>query len=224
MVIAGDGREGTRLNVARGQTLTLTLDPRLDRAAARSAPEWEDAARMAGVDRASAWLVRRLDDPDAAEAVGEAIERLLAASDEHDRAEARAELAELIEGGDDLLAETLLEAARMFALEIEDGEMLASVTQQLAASAERQDDLLTAAEHHVDFLNWRRQAGHASDPDDVETSFDEVIRYAGAEGETAAAALYSYRQAAFNRLVEADEDRAVEGDWERNDAPYQAWG
>ena len=207
-----------------GQALTLTTDPRLDQAAARSAEDWEAAARQAGASRTAAWLRRRVDQPESMVAIEEAVAHLLLSEDAADLVEARIELAELVEGGDDLLAETLLDAAHAYAAEIGDGEMLAGISSQLAAISERQGDQLTAADYHLDFLNWRRQPGRTSDPDDILSSFDEVIRYADLDGEPAASALYTYRQATFTRLVDAGDERAVEGDWERDGAPYRSWG
>lgn len=206
-----------------GQQLTLTTDPRLDQAAAQSALEWEAAARKAGPSQTASWLARRLHDPAAAETLEEAVHQLLDCADPADQAEARIELAELVEGDDDLLAETLFEAVRLSATDTGDAEMLASVSTQLAAIAERQGDALTAAEYHVEFLNWRRQPEQVSDPEDVQSSFDEVIRYAEADGQPTAAAIYTYRQAAFTRLVDSGDDRASEGDWERDPAQYESW-
>lgn len=206
-----------------GQTLILTTNPRLDQAAAQSAQEWELAARKAGAAQTVAWLVRRGGDANAQDALHEVVEQLLEAEDAEDLAAGRIELAELVEIDDDLLAETLLEAVLQFARESGDGDMVATVTSQLAGIAERQGDPLTAAEYHLDFLNWRRQPGHVSDPDDIENAFDEIVRYASDDSEPAVVALFSHRQAAFTRLLEMDDDRASSGDWERDDTPYRGW-
>lgn len=215
--------ENASLSEQPGQLLTVTTDPRLDQAAAQSALEWEASARKAGLSRTANWLARRMDDPAAVETLEEALDQLLNCDEPGDLAVARIELAEFIEDGDDLLAETLLEAVRVYARKIEDGEMLASVTAQLAGVAERQGDALTAVEYHVDFLNWRRQQGHVSDPEDVQSSFEEVLRYAEADREPGATALYTYRQAAFTRLANAGDDRASEGEWEQHPTPYESW-
>lgn len=218
-----DAAESTVMSAESRQALTLTTDPRLDQAAVQSAANWETASRKVGAVRAAAWLARRLDDPDSRDAIAEAVEQLLTSDAEDELAESRIELAELIEGCDDLLAETLLEAVREYGVATDDGEMLASISAQLAAIAERQGDTLTAAGYHLDFLNWRRQPGHVSDPDDVQASFDELVRYADIDGEPAASALFTYRQAAFSRLSDAEDDRATEGDWERDGSPYEGW-
>lgn len=205
------------------EPLNLTLDPRLDQAAARSAEAWEVAARAAGASRTAAWLSRRQNDPEARDELANAVEHLLEAEDPDDLVLARAELAELIEEQDDLLAETLWESIRAYAMEHDDGETLASAAAQLASIAERHGDILAAAEYHLGFLNWRRQPGRVSDAEDVHTSFDEVIRLAERDGEPQAAALFAYRQASFTRLAEAGDDRATEGEWEKTGAPYESW-
>ncbi|HEV2106674.1 MAG TPA: hypothetical protein VGR16_00265 [Thermomicrobiales bacterium] len=205
------------------EPLNLTLNPRLDQAAAHSAEAWEAAARVAGVSRTAAWLSRRQQDPDARDELANAVALLLEAEAPDDLVFARAELAELIEEQDDLLAETLWESIRAYAMEHDDGETLASATAQLASIAERHGDILAAAEFHLAFLNWRRQPGRVSDAEDVQTSFEEVIRLAELDGERQAAALFAYRQASFTRLAEAEDDRATEGEWENSGARYASW-
>ncbi|CAA9534626.1 MAG: hypothetical protein AVDCRST_MAG59-158, partial [uncultured Thermomicrobiales bacterium] len=36
-------------------------------------------------------------------------------------------------------------------------------------------------------------------------------------------AVWAYRQARYTRLLEADDERAVEGDWEADPTPYSGW-
>ncbi|HEV2067747.1 MAG TPA: hypothetical protein VGR08_13015 [Thermomicrobiales bacterium] len=211
------------MSAHQANPITFTLDPRLDQAATESATAWESAARAARVDRTAAWLAQRLNDPEGTADLAGSIDRLLAAEDGEELIQARAELAELIEGSDDPLAERLWESIRDYAAEHDDGETLASATAQLAAIAEDQGDLLGAAEHHIAFLNWRRGPGRVSDPEDVQTSFDEVIRLAELDGEPQAAALFAFRQANFTRLVDADDSRTTEGDWESAPGPYGSW-
>jgi hypothetical protein len=203
--------------------MTFTLDPRLDRAAIESAEAWEAAARAVGVKRTAAWLAQRLHDPQGLADITAAVDDLLGADDGEDFIQARAELAELMEGSDDPLAERLWESIRDYAVEQDDGETLASATAQLAAIAEDQGDLLGAAEYHLAFLNWRRAPARASDPEDVQMSFDEVVRLAELDGEPQAAAMYSFRQARFSRWADAEDERASEGDWEPTGEPYASW-
>jgi hypothetical protein len=101
--------------------------------------------------------------------------------------------------------------------------VIAEATTRLAAIAEAQGDPLAAAEFYIDFLNWRRLPGHASDPEALETAFDEIVRLATLDGAQKAAALFAYRQATYTRLLDAEDDRAVEGDWEKDPAPYESW-
>ena len=104
-----------------------------------------------------------------------------------------------------------------------DGDLIAEATRRLAAVAERNGDPLAAAEFFIEFLNWRRQPEHSSDPEDVEVAFDEIVRLANADGAQQAAAQYAYRQVGFTKLLDADDPRAVEGDWESDSLPYETW-
>jgi hypothetical protein len=203
--------------------LTLTTNPRLDASAQAGWEAWAAAAREAGAAAVAGWLARRAGDADLRGEALPAVEAVLAAGEPDEAVAARAELAELAEAIDDLLADTLWEGVLAAAREAEDGDAVAEATGRLAAIAEANGDPLAAAEFHVEFLNWRRQPGHASDPEAVETAFDEVIRLAERDGNPKAAAIYAYRQAGYTRLLEADDDRAVEGDWERDPAPYEGW-
>jgi hypothetical protein len=100
---------------------------------------------------------------------------------------------------------------------------MAEATRRLAALAERNGDPLAAAEFFIEFLNWRRQSGHSSDPEDVEVAFDEIVRLATDDGARQSAAEYGYRQVSFTKLLNADDPRAVVGDWETDSPPYQTW-
>ena len=132
-----------------------------------------------------------------------------------------AELAE--ETGDDLLADTLWEGALFRAREVGEGDLVAEATRRLAALAERLGDPLAAAEFFIEFLNWRRQEGHSSDPEDILDAFGEVVRLAELDGARKAAAEYAYRLGAFARLVDEEDLSALEGDWEPGKPPYAAW-
>ncbi len=69
----------------------------------------------------------------------------------------------------------------------------------------------------------KRLLGRSCGLDAVLGAFDEVVRLARLDGEQRAAALFEYRQAGFGRLVDAEDERATEGDWERDPAPYASW-
>jgi acyl-CoA synthetase (AMP-forming)/AMP-acid ligase II len=145
------------------------------------------------------------------------------ADDPDERALARAELAELVEGEDDLTADTLWEGVLAHARDTDDPDLMVEAIAHLAEIAEAHGDPLAAAEFQIEFLNWRRQPGHASDADAVLDAFDEVVRLARLDGDPKAAALYEFRQASFARLAEADDERAYQGDWERDPKPYESW-
>ncbi len=205
-----------------GEPLALTTDPRLDAAVSRGWEAWEAAAREAGAEAVAAWSARRLGDPDLRPEILLPIRALLDCRDAEACAEARLELAELVEG-DAPLADTLWEGVLAHARDTADPDLLAEATARLAAIAEQHGDPLAAAEYHIEFLNWRRQPGHASDPEAVETAFDEVVRLAELDAAHEAAARFTYRQAAYTRLLDAGDDRAVDGDWEQDPTPYESW-
>jgi hypothetical protein len=203
--------------------LPLTRSPRLDNALRLGWPSFQRTVGAAGAADAAAWLAARAGDDD----LGEIAEPLLASAISEDVEEAGealfalAELAEEME--DDLLADTLWEGALEQGRSSGDGDLTAEATRRLAALAERLGDPLAAAEFHIGFLNWRREPGHSADAEDVETAFDEIVRLAEIDGARRAAAEYAFRQAGYTRLLEEDDARAVEGDWEADPAPYEAW-
>ena len=203
--------------------LRLTRSPRLDNALQLG---WESFSRTlaaAGPQEAARWLSARTGDPE----LREVAEPLLASAlgdDPDEAADALFGLAELAEETeDDLLADTLWEGVLDRARDVADGDLIAEATRRLAALAERHGDPLAAAEFFIEFLNWRRQPGHTSDPEDVEVAFDEIVRLATADGAQQTAAQYVYRQVGFTKLLDADDPRAVEGDWEADALPYQTW-
>lgn len=205
-----------------GTPLTLTTNPKLDAALRRGWEAWEAAAREAGAETVARWMARRLGSLELQAELLDPVRALLACADPDACAEIRLELAELVEG-DDLVADTLWEAVLAHAREAGDPDLYAEATARLAAIAETNGDPLAAAEYHLEFLNWRRHPDHAGDPEPVLTSFDEVIRLAELDAAPEAAARYTYRQAAFARLLEADDDRVFAGDWERDPTPYASW-
>jgi hypothetical protein len=203
--------------------LRLTRSPRLDNALRLG---WEPFSRTlaaAGPQDAARWLSARTGDPELAE-VAEPLLTSALGADPDEAADALFGLAELAEETeDDLLADTLWEGVLDRARETGDGDLIAEATRRLAALAERNGDSLAAAEFFIEFLNWRRQPEHSSDPEDVEVAFDEIVRLATADGAQQAAAQYAFRQVQFTKRLDADDPRAVEGDWEANPLPYQSW-
>ena len=203
--------------------LHLTRSPRLDNALRLGWGPFSRTLAAAGVMDAARWLAARVDDPELAE-VAEPLLSSATADDPEEAAEALFALAELADDtGDDFLADTLWEGVLDHARSLSDGDLVAEATRRLAALAERLGDPLAAAEVHIGFLNWRRQPGHSSDPEDVEIAFDEIVRLAEVDGAPREAAEYAYRQAQFTRLLDADDPRTVEADWETLVGPYQSW-
>lgn len=203
--------------------LNLTRSPRLDNALRFG---WESFSRTlaaAGGADAAAWLAGRLGDEDLA-SVAEPLFAAAIGDDPEDVGEALFALAELAEDAeDDLLADTLWEGVLAKGQSSADGDLIAEATRRLAALAERNGDPLAAAEFHIEFLNWRREPEHASDPEDVEQAFDEIIRLAESDGAPRAAAEYTYRQAEFTKLLDGDDPHAVEGNWDGRTGPYASW-
>lgn len=205
--------------------LTLTTNPRLDAAVGAGWDAWFGAARTAGAASTAAWLARRAGDAALVAEAGPTVRAALEAADDDAAVEARVELAELGDGIDDPLADTLWEGVVAAARGAADPDALFEATGRLAEIAEGHGDPLAAGEYWIAFLNWRREGGHASDPEQVETAFDEVVRLAEADGAAKEAAIFGFRQAAYTRLLEAEDDRATEGEWEEGGAgAYEAWG
>ena len=205
------------------QPLAFTVNPRLDAAVAQGWEAFETAARATGAEPVAAWLAQRLGQPRMKADLIEPVRALLETDDPDERALARAELAELVEGEDDLTADTLWEGVLAHARGADDPDLMVEAIAHLAEIAEAHGDPLAAAEYHLEFLNWRRRPGHASDPEAVLDAFDEIVRLARLDGDPKGAALFEFRQAAFARLAEAEDDRTVEGDWERDPKPYESW-
>jgi len=201
----------------------LTRSPRLDNALRLG---WESFSRTlaaAGPGEAARWLSARTGDPELAD-VAESLLASALGSDPDEAADALFGLAELAEETeDDLLADTLWEGVLDLSRRADDGDLMAEATRRLAAVAERNGDPLAAAEFFIEFLNWRRQPEHSSDPEDVEVAFDEIVRLANADGAQQAAAQYAYRQVGFTKLLDADDPRAVESNWESDSLPYETW-
>jgi hypothetical protein len=210
-------------NQSSGQPISWTVNPRLDAALQSSWEAWEETARATGVPGVLAWLRARLElEPDGGDIAGPLAD-LLSEADPEDRTIARVELAELLQGEDDPLSETLWEGVLAYGLETSEADYIFEASSHLAAIAEEYADPLAAAEYFIDFLNWRRQPEHHGESEQVEVAFEEIIRLAELDGDQRTAALYANRQAQFNRLDEADDERAATGDWESNPVPYRSW-
>ena len=202
--------------------LSFTVSPRLDAALGRGSDDWLTAARALGLAGTLRWLGERADLSEQLEDVRDVVEALLAA--DHDEAVGlMSELAELVTGDDDVLAEVLAEGVLAHGIAIGDAEVIVDAVGHLAELAESAGDPLTAAEYHVDFLNWRRRPDSSSDADSVAGSFDEIVRLAEADGATQAAAIYGFRQVAYQRLADADAESATTGDWDPKTPPYESW-
>lgn len=204
--------------------LTLTVNPRLDAGVQSGWESWETAMRAIGAAGSGAWLAQRAGDPELREAAAALVQGLLEAEDAEARGDGWIGLAELADEVDDaLLADTGWEGALAAGREAGNPDVIFAATSALARIAEEHGEALAAAEYFIEFLNWRRLAGHVSDAEDIETAFDEVARLATKDGARKEVALFEFRQAGFTRLLEADDDRAVEGDWEVDPTPYATW-
>ncbi len=206
-----------------GVPLILTVAPRLDAALATGWEGWLTAAREAGVTTVAAWIARRAGNAAVPGELLPVVAELLAAATVEERIEPAMEIAELLEGADDLLADTLWEGVLLAGHASDDADTVFEATGRLSAIAEAHGELLAAAEYWTDALNWRRQGARVSDPEQVETAFDEIVRLATLDAAPREAALFGYRQARYTRLVEAEDDRALMGDWEDDPAPYLGW-
>lgn len=206
-----------------GQPLTFSPHPKLDHALQMGWPAWIMAARTVGAETVASWMARRLGDAAMQSALLDPVRVVLGTEDVDVRAVATAELAELAEDQDDLLADTLWDGVLAAGRRADDPDLIFEATVHLSAIAEAHGDPLAAAEYYMDFLNWRRIPSHVGEPEAVETAFDEIIRLAQLDGAQEAVARWEYRQAGYARLLDAGDDRATEGDWERDPAPYAGW-
>ena len=205
------------------EPLMLTTNPKLDAALNAGWEAWEAAARQAGANVVAGWLARRTGNAEARGDLFEPVHALLTAEEDEERGVARADLAEVVGDGDDAVADMLWEGVLAAARAAHDAEVLFEATTHLAAIAEAHGDPLAAPEYFLEFLNWRREPGHVADPDAVLAAFDEVVRLARHDGEQKVAALFEYRQVRLAHLIETEDDRATEGDWEKDATPYASW-
>lgn len=205
------------------EPLNLTVNPRLDAALQSGWESWFLAATAEGSAKVAIWFARRLRNPALKSEISDTLDAVLHSDEPEDRAIALSELAEIAEGHDDLLTDTLWEGVLASGNETGDPDLIFEAISHLAAIAEDHDEFLAAAEYYLEFLNWRRQPDHESDPELVESAFDEVIRLAQLDGDRRATALFEHRLARFVRLENADDERTTAGDWEDDPAPYPSW-
>lgn len=203
--------------------LSFTSSPRLDAALARGSDDWLTAARALGTAGTLRWLGQRADLSEQLGDVADVVDALLDATDPDETVGLLSELAELLTGDDDILAEVLAEGVLAHGIVVGDAEVIVDAVGHLAELAESAGDLLTAAEYHIDFLNWRRLPDHSSDAESVSSSFDELVRLAELDGATQAAAIFAFRQVTFQRIVDAEGETATTGDWDPKAPPYESW-
>lgn len=205
--------------------LTFSRSPKLDATLASGWEAWLAAARAAGAAATARWLADRAGDPDLAESAAEFLEPVVDADgDREERVEGLMSLAELAEEIEDpLLADTLWEGVLAEGRAGGDPDVVTEATTRLAGLAEEMGDLLAAGEYWIDFLNWRRSPGSTSDPEQVESAFDEIARLADLDGARSASATWRFRQAQYTRLWEVEDERAVEGDWTGGAEAWTGW-
>jgi hypothetical protein len=203
--------------------LSLTMNPQLDAALGAGYAAWEAAARTAGLAKTVAWAAQRAGEDVPKEDLREFLSALFDAEDEDERTFARAELAELLEENDDALADMLWERVLQRGFETVDPDLIFESSAHLAGIAEDNGDLLAAAEYFIDFLNWRRQPEAVSEPESVQTAYDEIVRLAELDGEPKVAAQFTFWQVEYTRIVEAESETATTGDWSPQRAAYESW-
>ena len=203
--------------------LNVTVDAGLDLALAGGWAAWRSTASRRDPDAVSRWLISRLPEGVEPDDVEAPLQVLIGESAPEDRAMAAVDLAELFEADDPGFAAVLWESVLEAGKETSDAELVFEGTSSLAALEEDYGDPLTAAEFYIEFLNWRRQDDHASDPEMVLTAFDEVIRLAAADAAPRAEAQFIHDQAQFMRSVEAESPAAEVGDWAPSTPPFVAW-
>ncbi len=203
--------------------LSLSVDAGLDHALTGGWGAWRSAAAIRKPAAVKRWLVSRLPEGVEPEDVQEPLLALIGNWPADDRAMAAVDLAELFEADDPVFASLLWEAVLEAGQETRDAELVFEGVSRLAGIEEEFGDPLTAAEFYVEFLSWRRQADHASDPEAVMTAFDEVIRLAEVDFAPRAAAQFTFFQAQFLRIVETGSTAAEVGDWAPTTPPFMAW-
>lgn len=206
-----------------GSPLTFSFDAGLDAALARGWESWISVARQRGVERTAEWLLRRgnseLDLPD----LEPLLETLLESHSPFDRAMAASELAELNEVEDDAIAATFWECVLISGRDADDSEVYYEGLSQLAEIELEYGDPQAAAALYIDFLNWAREPGHATEAETILSAFDQVIALAETDGEPSVAADFSHAQTTFFRSIGGDDSRIVTNGWGMGAEPYVVW-
>ncbi len=203
--------------------VVLTTNPRLSFALHGSGADLERAMEAVGLEQVQTWLLNRTGEEIAPDDLHAALAAWFDAASSDDRIIARVELAELIDEADEATTELLWEASLRDGYEGGDAELAFDAVSNLARIAEESGDPLAAAEYFIEFLNWRRQAEHASDPEFVHQAFEEIVRLAEAERQAAVAARFEAAHAQFARIEDAGDDRAAVGDWTGGTPPFASW-
>lgn len=203
--------------------LSLTVDVGLDHALTGGWSAWRSVASNRQPAAVARWLNSRLPEGVQPDDVEEPLLTLLSDSPAEDRALAAADLAELFEADDPVFASVLWEAVLDAGRETSDAELMFEGASRLAGIEEAFGDPLSAAEYYVEFLTWRRQNDHASDPESVLTAFDEIIKLAEEDDSPLSVAHFTYQQAQFMRTVEAESPAAEVGDWSPATPAFAAW-
>jgi hypothetical protein len=203
--------------------VVLTTNPRLSFALHGSGTDLERAMEAVGIDQTRTWLRNRVGDEIDPADLDAALRAWFDAGDDDSRLMARVELAELIGETDEATSELLWEASLRDGYERGDAELAFDAVANLARIAEEAGDPLAAAEYHIEFLNWRRQDEHVSDPEFVHQAFEAVSRLAEIERQSGVAARYEFAHAQFSKVEDADDERATEGDWAPSSPAFTSW-
>jgi hypothetical protein len=203
--------------------VVFTTNPRLSFALHGTGADLERAMDGVGRDQTLAWLRNRVGDEVEPEFLEPAVDAWFIANTPEDRAMARVELAELIGDADLATTELLWEASLREGYANVDGEQAFDAAASLAEIAEESGDPLAAAEYYIEYLNWRRAEGHASEPEAVHQAFEEIERLALAEHQPAVAARVAHAHAQYTRAEDHDEEGAYEGDWAPGSPPLAGW-
>jgi hypothetical protein len=212
------------MNEPLSSPLNFSVDTALDLAAIRGWEAWLNAARKRGARRTADWMRVHVPEEIPDYDVDQLVETLLEQGEPEGTVIAAAELAEIIEAEDPEIAMLLWEGVMLGGQQASDGELVFEGASRMAAIEEKEfGDSLAAAEDFIEFLNWRRQDEHSSDADSVLTAFDEIIRFAEADGARKEAALFSRAQAKYFAIEETGDPRLTTGDWDESVGPYTSW-
>lgn len=203
--------------------ITFTTNPRLSLALHGTGSEFESAMEAVGKEQTFNWLRNRTGGEIEEDMLWEAVNAWFEAESPDERVIPRVELAELLGETDEETTELLWDASMRDGFARNDSEQAIDAVAQLAQIAERNGDALTAAEYYIEFLNWRRQEGHVSDPEYVHQAFEEIVRLAELESQAAVTARFGHAHAQFTRVEDQESESATEGDWSPETGPFKGW-